>query len=164
MCLLLKKTLYGLKRLPKHWFNKAVSILKAVGIHRIPNSPCLCIGNIIEDEPPLILGLYVDDCVYYSQSLEVEKEFERRLNNEIQGKITFMGNIQHFLGIKFTTKCDGHNKLSIFMSQTSFIETIADAFNISPIRLALTPYQSGLPVDKIPEGAPPYDPENILTI
>ena len=162
--LLLKKTLYGLKRSPRHWFDKAVSILKAVGLHQIPNSPCLFIGKIIEDEPPLILGLYVDDCIYYSQSSTVETEFERRLSREIDGKITFMGDVQHFLGIKFTTNRDERNNLSIFMSQSSFIETISGIFQISPSRPALTPYRSGLPVDKIPDGLPPYDPENILTL
>ena len=162
--LLLKKTLYGLKRSPKHWFDKAVSILQSIGLTQIPNSPCLFIGTIIQDEPPIILGLYVDDCVYYSQSPAVEKEFERRLNHKIQGKFSFMGNIQHFLGIKFTTKRDTNNKLSILMTQTSFIETISSLFHISSERPVLTPYRSGLPVDKIPEGTPPYDPENILAL
>jgi len=50
------------------------------------------------------------------------------------------------------------------ISAFNFIETIADVFNISPNQVALTPYRSGLPVDKIPKGAPPYEPENILTI
>ena len=159
--LLLKKTLYGLKRSPKHWYDKCVSILAAVGLKPLPHSPCMFIGHPIEGKPPLLLGLYVDDCIYFSASDEVEKKFEETLSAQVQDKVTFMGNISHFLGIKFTHSFDKNNQLSIFLSQQAFIETIAEVFKINPTIPVHTPYKSGLPVDKINDGNPPYHIKDI---
>mmetsp|Transcript_117 Transcript_117/g.154 ORF Transcript_117/g.154 Transcript_117/m.154 type:complete len:131 (-) Transcript_117:714-1106(-) len=69
--LLLKKNLYGLKRSPRHWFLKAIKILESVGLKQIPNSPCLFQGIIIQGKPPLTLGLYIDDYIYFSYSFRM---------------------------------------------------------------------------------------------
>ena len=60
----LLKTLYGLKRSPRHWYDKAHSILTAIGLTRSPNAPCLYSGSVIPGHPPLYLGLYVDDFIF----------------------------------------------------------------------------------------------------
>lgn len=122
--LILKKTLYGLKRSPRHWYDKYTAIFNKLGLHQCPNSPCLFHGNIIPGQPPLYIGLYVDDCIYFSESPEVEKAFQTKLNNALQGKISFMGPVTYFLGIKFDCLRDQHNNLTIYMSQTTFIHTL----------------------------------------
>ena len=75
--LLLKKTLYGLKRSPRHWFQKACEILNSIGLKQIPNSPCIFQGTIIPGQPPLTLGLYVDDCIYFSESNRLKNILNR---------------------------------------------------------------------------------------
>mmetsp|Transcript_12383 Transcript_12383/g.17657 ORF Transcript_12383/g.17657 Transcript_12383/m.17657 type:complete len:187 (+) Transcript_12383:2649-3209(+) len=127
--LLLKKTLYGLKRSPRHRFLKATEILESVGLKPITNSRCIFQGHLIPGQPPLTLGLYVDDCIYFSESREVEELFETRVQKESNNKITFMGRITHFLGIKFDTMYCNNNAY-LFMSQTAFIESLAGMFNI----------------------------------
>ena len=77
--LLLKKTLYGLKRSPKHWYNKATSAFKSIELKQCINAPCLFSGKILKNEPCLFFGLYVDDLIYFSQSPKVEKAFEDKL-------------------------------------------------------------------------------------
>eukprot|EP00957_Ditylum_brightwellii_P200351 15274212-Ditylum_brightwellii.AAC.1 len=38
---LLKQTLFGLKRRPRHWFLKATELLHQCGLEPTPNNPCL---------------------------------------------------------------------------------------------------------------------------
>ena len=97
---LLKRTLYGLKRSPRHWFIKATELLAQCGLHPTPNNPCLFVGKP-DGENVLYLGLYVDDLCYFSPSDKCEKIFENKLQSLT--KVDFMGEISHFLGIKFDT-------------------------------------------------------------
>jgi len=72
---LLQKTLYGLRRSPRHWYEKIDSILRSIGL--IPNAhdPCFYTGFIHDphnpstppSSAPLSIGLYVDDFVYFSE-------------------------------------------------------------------------------------------------
>ena len=73
---LLKRTLYELKRSPKHWFNRAKSLLPSLNLTLCPNALCIFHGEIIPGRPPLYLGLYVDYFVYFYQDPSVEKEFK----------------------------------------------------------------------------------------
>ncbi len=87
---LLKRTLYGLRRSPKHWYDNIHKILNSLGLKQNPYDPCLFCGNIIDptdpsDSPsssPLTLGLYVDDFVYFSADPAVEAKFERLLQQQ----------------------------------------------------------------------------------
>jgi hypothetical protein len=87
----LKKTLYGLKHSPKHFYELATKTLKAVGLEQHLTSPCLFYGTLIEGHPPIYLGLYVDDFIYFFESSAVERKFEKDFGNlldtEFSGKI-----------------------------------------------------------------------------
>jgi Reverse transcriptase (RNA-dependent DNA polymerase). len=74
--LLLKKTLYGLKRSPRHWYETAKQALTTIGLKSCPNAPCIFSGPILPDKPPLYVGIYVDDFIYFSSDPEVEQTFE----------------------------------------------------------------------------------------
>ena len=94
---LLKRTLYGLKRSLCHCSKKMTEMLEKIGLLRCPNSPCLFQGHIIPGDKPLYLGLYVDDFVYFSESTQVEKQFETALgaltNSRLHGtSFTFSWN------------------------------------------------------------------------
>ena len=128
---ILKRTLYGLQRSPKHWFDKATSIFRQLGLQPCPNSPCLFTGTLIDNAPPIYVGLYVDDCIYFSQDPSVEKAFEESLSTVMNNKITFMGNVSNFLGIKFDCVRDNNDDLSIYLSQTSFIDTSTSIVSVS---------------------------------
>ena len=51
----LRKSLYGLKQDPKHWYNLISKHLESpeVGLHRCQNEWCLFIGNPLPGKPPL---------------------------------------------------------------------------------------------------------------
>ena len=147
----LLRILYGLKRSPRHWYEKAVSVLKEIGITKMPNSNCIFSGVIIKGHPPIYIGLYVDDFIYFSESDMVEKAFETEFGATI--KTTFDGDISHFLGINFTNirHDDGH--LSIHLTQEAFTDTLVQKAGLDgpDSATAPTPYRSGYPIDKIPK-------------
>ena len=113
--LLLKKTLYGLKRSPRHWYETCKKTLISLGLNPCPNAPCIFTGTLIDGEPPLYLGLFVDDFIYFSASSEVERKFEQLFGARYT--VEFSPEVKHFLGIKFTNvpHADGH--LDIYMNQ-----------------------------------------------
>ena len=72
----LQRSIYGLKRAPRHWYNKVSDILQNLNLHPCPNAPCIFKGEVIKGKAPLYLGLYVDDFIYFSTDPTVEKQFQ----------------------------------------------------------------------------------------
>jgi hypothetical protein len=155
---LLKKTLYGLRRSPQHWYNKITSVLASIGLKPNASDPCLFTGSINDpnnpaaDIPstPLTVGLYVDDFVYFSKDPEVERKFEQLLSSLIT--VDFMGTVDWFLGTHFQWS-SYDNEVSVHLSQTGFAAHLvkdnnAHTRNIMP---DATPYCSGLPINACPK-------------
>ena len=121
-----------------------------MGLTQHPTSPCLFYGTLIEGHPPLYLGLYVDDFIYFSESNAVkskfEKDFRAKLDTEFNGKIGY------FLGINFTHKSFTSGDVSIMLSQEAFIDNLCVIANLSDVTVTepKTPYRSGYPVNSIP--------------
>ena len=158
---ILKRTIYGLKRSPRHWYDKACTIFKTLGLKQSLHAPCIFSGEVLPGHPPIYIGLYVDDCVYFSASDDVEKAFEQALHRVLDGKITFMGQITHFLGIKFDCIRDNNKQLTIHMSQTAFIETLVEIAGLTDANPVSSPYRSGFPIDKIKSPTSQATPSNI---
>ena len=112
--LLLKKTLYRLKRSPRHWYETCKKTLIDLGLQPCPNAPCIFTGTLIEGQPPLFLGLFVDDFIYFSESREVEQQFESPFRRKF--KVDFQNEISHFLGLKFTTVRHTDGNIDIYES------------------------------------------------
>jgi hypothetical protein len=153
---LLKKTLYGLRRSPKHWYDMASAALLAMGLKQSTHDPCLFHGVPSSPEcpaqpgdAPLTVGLYVDDMVYFSVSDDVEQRFEQILASQF--KISFMGVVNWFLGTHFTW-CDRPNgDISVHLSQVAFAQNLVERYRQQNINLnpRATPYRSGLPIDSL---------------
>jgi hypothetical protein len=110
----LRKSLYGLRRAPRHWFDLVSSHLTSpeIGLIQCKNDPCLFVGSPVPGKPPLYLTIYVDDFLYFSEDPEVERYFESSFAQKIT--VDFMGTAEFFLGIKFdwTLHSDGEGGLS----------------------------------------------------
>ena len=72
---LLKRSLYGLRIAPRYWFDKLTKIFHSIGLKQYPHAPCIFTGTIIPNAPPIYLGFYVDEFIYFSESDAAEKEF-----------------------------------------------------------------------------------------
>jgi hypothetical protein len=144
------RSLYGLKRAPRIWFETLCSHLRSLGLQNSPISPCLFVGSIIPGEPPLYVGVYVDDLIYFSSSDIVEQKFEELLGNLVS--VDFMGQISHFLGIEFSWTHHPGGHITVNLTQQSFAETLIDSLGFGSLSLStyISPYRSGLPIDSIP--------------
>jgi hypothetical protein len=119
------RSLYGLKRAPRIWFDTLCSHLCSLGLQNSPTSPCLFIGHPIDGGPPIYVGIYVDDIIYFSSSDAVERKFEESLGKLVT--VEFMGQVSHFLGIKFSWKHHNDGHLTVNLTQQSFVETLIDS-------------------------------------
>jgi hypothetical protein len=146
----LLRSLYGLKRAPKLWYEKLSSHLKNMGLRSCENSPCLFFGTIIDGEAPIYVGIYVDDIIYFSPSEAVEKQFENLLSTI--GEVDYMGQVSHFLGIEFTWHHHVDGNVSVNLTQQSFTESLLDSlgFPTDQTSTFTTPYRSGMSIDSIP--------------
>ena len=153
---LLQKTLYGLRRSPRHWYEKIDSILRSIGLTPNAHDPCFYTGFIRDPRDPtssassvpLSLGLYVDDFVYFSEDPEVELLFERLLRERV--KVDFMGLVEWFLGIHFSWRMTS-SQVDVHLNQTGFAANVVeqfcrDSWEATP---TATPYRLGVPVDSI---------------
>ena len=150
--LLLKKTLYGLRRSSRHWYNTCKKTLAEIGLFLLPNAPCIFTGTILDGEPPIYLGLFVDDFIYFSASDSVEKSFEEQFAKHFE--TDFQGEVKHFLGINFTNvRHDDNDHLTVHMNQKNdAIDLIIRAQLDDPATASKpTPYRSGHPVDSVPD-------------
>mmetsp|Transcript_2888 Transcript_2888/g.4074 ORF Transcript_2888/g.4074 Transcript_2888/m.4074 type:complete len:322 (-) Transcript_2888:372-1337(-) len=147
---LLKQTLYGLKCSPRHFYELATKKLKEIGLQQHPMSPCIFHGELLPDKSLPYLGLYVDDFIYFSSDLNVEKEFETRFSTQFEMELNEP--IQHFLGIKFQCNKDPNGDITIHMGQKSFTDSLVYSANLQDpaVISPKTPYKAGFPVDKIP--------------
>jgi hypothetical protein len=148
----LKKSLYGLRRAPRHWYKLISDILQSpeTGLHPTKHDPCIFYGTIIPGKPPLYLALYVDDFVYFSLDDEVEHYFQNALSQKL--KIDFLGEAEWFLGMKFDWSYQNDGTLHCRISQEGYATTIANEMGLSSVNQnpLMTPLRSGLPVDSIP--------------
>ena len=152
----LKKSLYGMRRSPRHWYELAHKILTSIGLNRSPNAPCMYSGTILPNHPPIYLGLYVDDFIFFSQSPAVERHFQQEFEKHVT-KVTWNEEVDYFLGVKFDCVKHNNKEVTIQLSQTAFVESLLIQYHMNgdEINTVQTPYRSGYPIDKIPSEA--YD-------
>jgi hypothetical protein len=73
----LLRLLYGLKRAPKLWYTMLRSHLRFMGLKQSAHSPCLFTGVLVPGGPPIYVGIYVDDIIYFSDSDVTEKSLRK---------------------------------------------------------------------------------------
>jgi hypothetical protein len=124
--------------------------LLSMGLKASDHSPCLFTGVLIPGEPPIYVGIYVDDIIYFSASDNVEKHFEHLLSS--LGQVDIMVQVSLFLGTKFTWTFHPDGNLTVILTQQSFTETLIDSLNIQSTHTShySTPYKSGHCIDSIP--------------
>ena len=78
-------------------------------------------GTLISDQPPIYLGLYVDNFLYFSESPTVTDLFETRFSAKIN--VTFEERIGYFLGINHQIVEHNDGKIQIYLNQEAYIDT-----------------------------------------
>jgi hypothetical protein len=161
---LLKRTLYGLRCSPRHWYDKINAILTSIGLTPSLEDSCLYTGFLRNPKEStatiatslLSLGLYVDDFVYFSPDPAAERLFCRLLAERC--KVDFMGIVEWFLGVHFSWHITS-SSVAVHLNQLGFATNSVESFapqscDITP---TATPYRSGIHIDSI---APSLDADN----
>ncbi len=153
---LLQCTLYGLWHSPCHWYDKINAILRSIGLTPSLEDPCLYLGFVHDLSAPsgpkltspLTLGLYEDNCVYFSEVPAVESLFCRLLAKHC--KLDIMGIVEWFLGIHFSWGLTS-SLVAVHPNQSRFASNLVESFfcdSRDPTPTA-TSYWSGIPIDAI---------------
>jgi hypothetical protein len=97
----LKKTLYGLRQVPRAWYEKLHSSLNELGFMRSDHEDAVYTWRIASR--PLVLGVYVDDLLF----TEVVNTNINRLKQEMKDcfKMSDLGLLTYYLGIEV---CESH--------------------------------------------------------
>jgi len=143
------RSLYGLKRAPRIWFETLCGHLRSMGLRQASPNSCLFVGELIEGGPPIFIGIYVDDIIYFSTSDAVEKRFEELLSAQVS--VDFMGQVSHFLEIEFAWQHHPDGHISVSLTQQSFAETLIESLGFETLNGSIfaTPDQSGIAIDSI---------------
>eukprot|EP00531_Pseudo-nitzschia_arenysensis_P008906 CAMPEP_0116127296 /NCGR_PEP_ID=MMETSP0329-20121206/6769_1 /TAXON_ID=697910 /ORGANISM="Pseudo-nitzschia arenysensis, Strain B593" /LENGTH=2217 /DNA_ID=CAMNT_0003621395 /DNA_START=65 /DNA_END=6718 /DNA_ORIENTATION=- len=144
---LLKKTLYGLSRSPKHWYDTFSGLLKKLGFKAMLQDPCVFKCTPMPGKPPIYVGMYVDDFIYFSESDQVEEWFETALGAEL--KVDFMGPVSWFLGCNYDWHKLPDGRLTCHISQQAFVEQLLEKFDMSECSGSNRLFKSGHPIDRI---------------
>ena len=158
-CWKLRKTLYGLRRSPRHWYDNFRGHLLDMGFRQCIHDPRAFVG-IHPDFPtaPIYVGCYVDDFACFSTHEAVETWFESGLAERV--KVDFMGTVSYFLGVFFEWTATP-KRVSAHMSQEGFLTELLDRHGLTDCNPCPTPYRSGFVIDRIPVDSEPRSDEFI---
>ena len=146
----LKKTLYGLRRSPRHWYKTFCKVLEDIGLTKCPHDPCVYKGQS-PTGGTIFFGMYVDDCAYFGSDDATERWFERELGSRL--KIDFMGDLSYYLGVHYVWGKTSDGRLTVHLSQAGQIHKMLDKHGMAspdshyPVK---TPFRSGLVIDSLP--------------
>ena len=100
-----------------------------MGFESMPQDNCFYKCTPIEGQPPIYVGLYVDDLVFYSQSDKVEEWFENNLKSHLN--VDFMGDAASFLRQRYDCYTDPNDgNVSCHISQQAMVEGMLERHNL----------------------------------
>jgi hypothetical protein len=142
---LLNKTLCGLCCSPFHWYYMLCAALKDIRLKACAHDPCVFTGILIEGEPPIYLGVYIDDFKYFSESDAVEKFLKREVGSRLI--IDWVGPVNWYLGYCYKWDTTPGQPLSVSITQTAHIESLLTNNNMQDCNAIGSPFQSGIVID-----------------
>jgi len=118
----LKKALYGLKQASRIWNTNIDKFMKQLGFKQSIVEPCIYIHG--KGNAKVIVGLYVDDLIIASKSMDGINFIKNALT--IQYSMKDLGILNTIIGIKVTRDENG-----ISLDQEKYIDSIVDRFNLN---------------------------------
>eukprot|EP00956_Cyclotella_meneghiniana_P011824 scaffold16629_cov44-Cyclotella_meneghiniana.AAC.1 len=144
LVLRLKRSLYGLKQSPRHFYQYLSSNLEDLGLVKSNFDPCLFIGTKV------IVVVYVDDCLLYAKEDKHIEDLLAQLR-ERKVQINREGSAEGFLGVDVSYSSTD----SISLTQEGLTKRIITALGLdsSYSRSTETPAEVG-PLPKDANGTP----------
>jgi hypothetical protein len=127
----LRRSIYGLRQAPRAWHEKLTSDLSTLGYR--PFEYAESVFWRVRNSVKVILLIYVDDILLLVSS----NSAVQAVKDEIASLYTIkdLGEAEYFLGIKLDRGTSGELKLS----QTKYVESVLDRFNMSGCKPAPSP-------------------------
>ena len=95
----LRKSLYGLKQVPRQWYHKFDAFMLSQNFKRSAEDPFLHVKRF-KDGQMLMLTLYVDDMLIASHYLKDIADLKSKLHSQFDMKD--LGDANHILGMRIT--------------------------------------------------------------
>ncbi|CAI7800182.1 unnamed protein product [Closterium sp. NIES-54] len=136
----LKKAIYGLKQAPRAWYHKLEETLLAGGFKK---SECdYSLFLLQEKEQLLMLLVYVDDILLFSESAAMIERVEEML--EMQFKCSKIGDVKYYLGMHVERDLD---KGVLRLHQRKYYEGLAEKYGLQDGGKPATPLPSDFTVE-----------------
>lgn len=137
----LVKSIYGLKQSPRVWNETLNEVLINCGLTRSVTDQCIYF--LEGKENILIVTIYVDDILIFSDSDELDLDIRNKLSGTF--KMKDLGEASSILGIRITR----NKKLNtITIDQESYVQRILKKFNMDDCKPVHTPLETGLKLSK----------------
>jgi hypothetical protein len=150
-CLRLKRSLYGLKRSPRLFYETLLGALLKIGFTKSKFDPCLFF------KLGMLVVVYVDDCGIGAANPKDIHGLVEDLRS-MGFELTQEGTFSEFLGIKMEKQQDG----SIELTQKGLIKRILKATTLEDCNPNFVPATATLGSD--PDGPPKAEPWNYLSV
>jgi len=128
----LKKAVYGLKQGSRCWNLKLDRVLTNLNFKRSTADPCVYQRN--QGENILIIAIYVDDILIFSNNQKQKNDIKEKLKKEF--KLKDLGEVTNCLGIRITR--DRQRGL-LWMDQSQYIDQVLNKFNMKDCNPSSTP-------------------------
>jgi hypothetical protein len=142
----MKKSLYGLKRSPRMWYQKFDTYMVRLGFTRSKDDHCVYF-KLIGDHL-IYLVLYVDDMLLIGNNKEIIQDVKNQLSSKFDMKD--LGDANFILGMEIKRDWE---KRKLWLNQRKYVETILQRFNMHEFKLVKVPIPVGvkLSADKCPK-------------
>lgn len=137
----LKRAIYGLKQSSLAWYERVKDCLCKLGFKNSKYEPCLFAK--MYDNVKIIIGLYVDDFLIFSNNETETEKLKNVLGSEF--KLKDLGPVRQYLGMRINLS---KNKNVITVDQQQYIEQLVSKFQMSDCKLQSTPIEPKLNVEK----------------
>ena len=132
----LKKSLYGLKQVPREWYHKFHSFMLSRGYKRSDTDQCLY-RKQAKNGSLLSPILYVNDMLIVGKNIHEVDALKSKLNATFDMKD--LGEANHILGMRIVWN---RGKKTLFLSQSRYIDKVPKIFNMEKGKALSAPLPS----------------------
>jgi hypothetical protein len=144
----LNKSLYGLKQAGRAWYHKIHHTLPELGFTALHADTCVYI--LRQSSVLIIIALYVDDLLLFSNSLERLETLKRDLSSRFSMKD--LGEAQYILGLQIERD---RTARTLSISQREYVRKMLERAGLSDCRPAATPLETSVKLTKADCPTPP---------
>ena len=126
----LKKELYGLKQVPRAWYDRFTQYLVSHGFIRGKVDQTLFIKK--KDSELIVAQVYVNDIIFGSTKDELAHSFSKIMQAKFE--MSMIRELTHFLGLQIHQQDS-----SIFLSQSKYAKNHVKKFGLEPASSIRTP-------------------------